>query len=185
MGYGEGRSQLYADIEKERAQEESLFRRQKATAQAGFEDEAESEGILSFIGGGIGAAWGFFSGGGVPGAVEGWQVGSEGGKWLHNWFSNFDPEDFYVSTDVGKFDVMQKWDLEEFNRALSSAHKAEFWQDVTDTGANLLSMYYRGQGKETAGGIKGVNQFFDDIDFDFDPWDDIPEVPTDTGGILS
>ena len=184
MGYGEGRSQLYADIEKERAQEESLFRRQKAAAEAGFEAEAESEGILSFIGGGIGAGVGFFTGGGVPGAVEGWQYGSEGGKWLHNWFSNFDPEDFYVSTDVGKFDVMQKWDLEEFNRALSSAHKAEFWQDVTDTGANLLSMYYRGQGKETAGGGTGSMQSFNPIDFDFDPWETIPET-ADPGGIYS
>ena len=103
---------------------------------------------------------------------------------MHNWFSNFDPEDFYVSTDVGKFDVMQKWDLEEFNRNLSSAHKAEFWQDVTDTGANLLSMHYMSQGK-TGGDAPGTMQFYDDIDFDFDPWQNIPEIPTDTGGILT
>ena len=160
--YGAGRTQFIRDREQERAQEESLFRRQKAAAEAGFEGEAGSEGILSLIGSGIGAAVGFFTGGGIPGAVKGWTYGSEGGKWLHKLSRHFDPEDYYVSTDVGKFDVMQKWDLEEFNRALSSAYTSDFWQDVTDTGANLLSLWYADSGEEK----KDINspKVYDPID---------------------
>ena len=161
--YGAGRTQFIRDREQERAKEEGLFRFQRAQAQQAFESEAEEEGLLSFITGGIGAAIGFFTGG-VPGAVEGYSYGTEVGKWGHKAFSDFDPEDWYVSTDVGKFDVQQRYDLQDFNRELSSAYTSDFWQDVTDTGANLLSLWYSGSGEESLDKEKVSPDFYDPID---------------------
>ena len=159
--YGAGRTELIRSREQERAREEGRFRRERAQAQQAFESEAEEEGILSFNTGTIGAILGF-STGGLPGAAEGYSYGTEVGKWGHKAISDFDPEDYYVSTDVGKFDVNQRYDLQDFNRVLSSTYTSDYWQDVTDTGANLLSLWYADSGKEK----KDINspKVYDPID---------------------
>ena len=74
------------------------------------------------------------------GALKGWQVGGEGGRWTQRAFSGYDPEDYAVSTDPGKFDVSQKYDFEDVNRQFEAADKSRLWKDVTSTGTTFASM---------------------------------------------
>ena len=177
--YGEGTAHFLSIRAKERAHEEARFRREKAAAEKAIQDESESEGFLSFIFGTAGAVGGFFTGG-LKGAAIRWTAGSEVGKWTHNIFlSDYESEDYHVtSDDVGKFDVMQKYDLEAFNAALDAQQSSEFWEDVTGTGKSLLTLYYLAQSGGSGNGVgpaggDGSGMFFEDIPT-FNPFETNP-----------
>ena len=76
---------------------------------------------------------------GYEGAVKGWSWGGEGGKWTHRAVSGYDPEDYAISTDPGKFDVSQRFDFEDINRQFEEAERARFWKDVTGTGKTIAA----------------------------------------------
>ena len=79
-------------------------------------------------------------------------MGGEGGKWTHRAVSGYDPEDYAISTDPGKFDVSQKYDFEDINRQFEEAERSRYWKDVTGTGraiATTLALGARGERDET------------------------------------
>ena len=190
--YGEGRTTFLAERARERASEEHRFRKQKASAEKAIQDESDSEGFFSFVFGVGASVAGFFIGLGtgqpLKGAAIGWTAGSEAGKWIHNVTTDYESEDYHVSTNVGLYDVTQKHDLEAFNAALDAQQSSEFWQDVTGTGKSLLSLYYLSQGG--TGGTGGTEKlsegemlFYDDVPA-FDPFNNI-NLPAESRGILS
>ena len=54
--------------------------------------------------------------------------------------TEYDPEDYAISTDVGKFGLDQKSALEDVNLAFERADEAEFWKDITGAGVSAFSL---------------------------------------------
>jgi len=53
-------------------------------------------------------------------------------------------EEYFISTDVGKFEKQQKFQLEEFNRNLETYDKSQLWTDIMDIGRAGLFSYQQG-----------------------------------------
>jgi|3_EtaG_2_1085321.scaffolds.fasta_scaffold140251_2 hypothetical protein len=166
---GAGRTRLYADKAKERASEERRFKKERLKAISAMNKEASEESLWSMFTGGVSAIAAAIlapPGTKLKTATTAYTVGSEAGRWGQKLTSDYDPEDYYASADVGKFDVMQKYDIEEFNLGLTDAYESDWWRDVTSTATNLLSAY----ALHSYGGKKGTGvDYFDDIlDVDYD-----------------
>ena len=158
--YGEGRTRLYRDIGKEKAFELGRYNRQLGKAETAQREDVESGALWDFLGSVAGAGIGYVLSGGNPyGAMKGWTGGGEAGKWGQRAVSGYDPEDYAISTDPGKFDVSQRYDFEDVNKQFADAERARFWKDVTGTGISIASMI--------ALGAKGKSG---DIDWT-SPWD--------------
>jgi|TARA_Y100000034_G_scaffold118905_1_gene160095 hypothetical protein len=145
MGYGAGRSTLLRDIGTERASERARYEQELNEAEDAKAADSSASSLWSMIGSFIGASIGFYTGG-PQGAYRGYAYGKEAGKWGYEGVgaltgTGYDPEDYAVSTDVGKFDVSQKYELEDINRMFVEADRAEFWKDVTDTGITAMSLF--------------------------------------------
>ena len=140
MAYGEGRSLLYKDIGQEEAFERGRYERELSSAEGAYEQDVASSNLWQALFGTAGAAVGFFGGGGYSGALKGWQVGGETGRWTQRAFSGYDPADYAISTDPGKFDVSQRYDFEDVNRQFEAADRSRFWKDVTATGTTVASI---------------------------------------------
>ena len=140
MAYGEGRSRLYAEIGKEEGFELGRYERELAAAEAAAKKESEGSSLWSLAGNIVGLILG--SPGGPEGMYKGWLAGGEGGKWLHRGLSGYDPEDYAVTTDPGKFDVGRRYILEDVNRQFQKAADAQFWADVVGTGRTAFSMFF-------------------------------------------
>ena len=152
MAYGEGRSLLYKDIGQEEAFERGRYERELSSAEDALERDVESSSLWRTLGSFIGAGIGFVGTGGTPqGAFKGWQVGGEAGKWGQRGFSGYDPEDYAITTDPGKFDVSQRYDFEDVNRQFEDAERSRLWKDITGTGTTVASMLALGA-KGDAGG---------------------------------
>ena len=140
MAYGAGRSRLFAERGREQASERQRYERELAAAESAAKRESGRGSLWSSLGSAAGAAIGFFTGG-PSGAYKGMQLGKEAGKWGSRLTSDYDPEDYAVSTDVGKFGVSQKYDLENINKQFEEAHDSSLWQDITDTGVTAMSLF--------------------------------------------
>ena len=136
---GTGRSLLYKDIGQEQAFELGRYNRELTAAEDALEYDVASSNLWQALFGTAGAAVGFALGGG-SGALKGWQIGGETGRWGQRAFSGYDPADYAISTDPGKFNVSQKYDFEDVNRQFERADKSRFWKDVTATGTTAASM---------------------------------------------
>jgi len=148
MAYGEGKSLLYKDIGQEEAFERGRYERELSSAEGAYEQDVASSNLWQALFGTAGAAVGFTLGG-YSGALKGWQVGGEAGRWGQRGFSGYDPADYAISTDPGKFDVSQKYDFEDVNRQFEAADKSRLWKDVTATGttaASMLAFEAKGEG---------------------------------------
>jgi len=144
MGYGEGRSLLYADKAEEEWFEQDRLEKELKAAEDAVSKESKGSSALSFLGSTLAAAAGFFYGG-LKGATTGWSTGGELVKWGRKGIKKalgtaYDAKDYALSTDMGTFDVSKGADIEEINRDFEEAQKAQFWKDITGTGATLLTL---------------------------------------------
>jgi hypothetical protein len=144
MGYGEGRSLLYADKAEEEWFEQDRLEKELKAAEDAVSKESKGNSALSLLGSTLGAAAGFFYGG-VKGMSTGWAAGGELAKWGRKGIKKvlgtaYDAKDHALSTDMGTFDVSKGADIEEINRDFEEAQKAQFWKDITGTGATLLTL---------------------------------------------
>ena len=143
--YGSGMSRLLRERGMEQARERKLYESGVGEAEGAARKESEASSLWSTLGGIVLGTAGFVAGG-PKGAYEGFHKGKEATKWGRKGFkkllgTEYDPEDYFVSTDVGKFGVSQKYDLEDINRQFVEADRAQFWKDVTGTGVSLLAAY--------------------------------------------
>ena len=160
MGYGEGRSRLYAAYGKEEARERELYEEQLKEHEEAVLKASEEDSALSFLGSTLFAVAGFY-GGGLEGAAKGWTLGGEAAKWAHRGYGKltgtaYDPADYALGTDVGKFDVSKKYDIEDINRQFEEAHAGQFWKDVTGTGTAFATMAMLGGDGGTEEGTKSL-----------------------------
>ena len=144
MGYGEGRSLLYADKAEEEWFEQDRLEKELKAAEDAASKESKGSSVFSLLGSTLGAAAGFFYGG-LKGASTGWSTGGELAKWGRKGIKKvlgtaYDAKDYALSTDMGTFDVSKGADIEEINRDFEEAQKAQFWKDITGTGATLLTL---------------------------------------------
>ena len=150
MAYGEGRSRLYRDIAQEEASELARYERELSSAEEAQRSDVESGTLWSTAGSVLATAGMFAFGSKDPKSLlKAWQYGGEGGKWAHRAFSGYDPKDYAVTTDPGKFGVSQRFKLEDINRRFEEAERSRYWKDVTGTGttaASMLALGAKGEG---------------------------------------
>jgi len=139
-GRGLGRSRLYAEMGKEQAFEAKRYDEEVTAAEDAVKGETEGASLWQTLGSVTGALLLGLGGGGVKGAMKGWTLGGEGAKWIHRLASDYDPEDYQISTDMGRFDVQDKYKMADVNRQFEEAHKSRFWRDVAGTGQALGTM---------------------------------------------
>ena len=143
MGYGEGRSLLYADkAEEEWFEQDRLEKELKAAEDAALK-ESKGSSLWSLGGSFIGSILGIP--GGVKGITTGWTTGGELAKWGRKGIKKvlgtaYDAKDYALSTDMGTFDVSKGADIEEINRDLEEAQKAQLRKDIIGTSATFLTL---------------------------------------------
>ena len=140
---GTGKSLLYKDIGQEQSFELGRYNRQLAGAETAREQDIESSTLWQALFGTAGAAAGFALGG-PAGAMKGWTGGREAGKWGQRAFSDYDPADYAISTDPGKFDVSQRYDFEDINRQFEAAERSRLYKDITGTGTSIAALFASG-----------------------------------------
>ena len=141
-GYGSGRTKLIYDIGEEQFAEQTARTQDIETAERARTVEQERKSLWSLLGAGIGLAFGGplpmllgFAGGKALGGL-----GTYGGKAV---------EDYMVSEDVGKFGRGEQFELQDINRELEQADRADFWGDVMDIGKVAALQYTLGGGSFT------------------------------------
>jgi len=162
--YGAGLSLLYRDMGIEEAEERKLYEEQLKEHEEAVLKASEESSALSLLGSTLFAAAGFY-GGGFKGAAKGWTLGGEAGKWAHRGYGKltgtaYDPADYALGTDMGKFGVSKKYDIEDINRQFEEASTSQFWKDVTGTGTAFATMAMLG-GDGGAGTEEGTKSFWD------------------------
>ena len=144
MAYGAGRSRLIAEIGKEQAFEARRYSEELAEAEEAAREESQGKTLWQTVGSVAGA---------LAGAAtmdprniyKGYLAGGEVGKWGYNWLgSDYDPEDYALSTDMGRFNVTQDIDIKDVNRRFQEAHESQFWQDIAGTGKAVGTLAYVG-----------------------------------------
>ena len=144
MSYGSGMSRLFAERGREQAGERSRYEKELKSAEGAAKRESEGSSLWQTLGSVVGAGVGLWTGG-PKGAYKGWQAGKEVGRWGHRGVGKltgrYDPKDYAVSTDVGRFGVSQKFDLQDVNRQFQEAADAQLWQDVAGTGVSAMSLF--------------------------------------------
>ena len=139
-GRGLGRSRLYAEIGKEQAFEGKRYEEEVTAAEDAAKEETEGASAWSTLGSVTGALLLGLGTKSLKGAMKGWTLGGEAGKWGHRLASGYDPEDYRISTDMGRFDVQDKFKMADVNRQFEEAYKSRFWRDVAGTGQALGTM---------------------------------------------
>jgi len=142
IGYGKGLQLLKYDVALEDYQEQKLYERELLLAEKKAREESESSSLWSTLGSIAGAGIGLFATKSLKGAAVGSTIGGEVGKWGQNIFvgRHYDPEDYALSTDVGRFDVKQKYEIERINQQFAAAAEAQYWKDWAGTGKSLATL---------------------------------------------
>jgi phage tail tape-measure protein len=166
MAYGKGRSRLIAEIGKEQAFEARRYSEELEEAEKAAREESQGKTLWQTVGSVAGA---------LAGAAtmdprniyKGYLAGGEVGKWGYNWLgSDYDPEDYALSTDMGRFNVTQDIDIKDVNRRFQEAHESQFWQDIAGTGKTIGTFAYLGSdlGKLfQPTGSKMIGELYQDI----------------------
>ena len=147
-----GKGRFLKERGLERAFELKRYEDELASAEEAQEADWYEQDLYSLIFGGAGAIGGGIAGiggglGGVlKGASMGWTGGSEAGKWLQHFTSDYDPKDYALSLDPGKHDVSERYKWEEVSKDFERADESRMWENVAATGKNLgtLWMMYSG-----------------------------------------
>jgi hypothetical protein len=159
MAYGEGRTRLYRDMAKEKSFELARYERELGQAETAQQKDVASGALWDFAGSALATAGMFAFGSKDPKSLlKAWQYGGEGGKWAHRAFSGYDPEDYAVTTDPGKFDVSQRYDFEDINRQFEEAERSRFYKDLTETGTMVASRLAFGAKGEA--GVEGETNWW-------------------------
>lgn len=135
---GSGKARFLKDIGVERAGEQALFEKQLTRAEDAYRKDQERSSAYEFGAGTIGAIIALAT---QQDPAKGFAVGKEFGDWGARFTSDYKPSKYYVSTETGKFDVSQKYGLEDVNRQFDKAYSSDFYRDVTGTGETLLSLW--------------------------------------------
>ena len=144
MAYGKGRSRLIAKMGKEEAFEARRYDEELVVAEEAAREESEGKTLWQTVGSVAGALAGAATGD-PRNIYKGWLAGGETAKWGYNWLgSDYDPEDYALSTDMGRFNVTQDIDIKDVNRQFQEAHEAQYWKDVAGTGKALGTLAYLG-----------------------------------------
>ena len=143
MAYGSGRSRLIAEMGKEEAFEKRRYDEELVEAEEAAREESQGKTLWSTLGSIAGAAIGAATLD-PKNIYKGYLYGGEVGKWGYNLFSDYEPEDYYLSTDMGRFNVTQDIDIKDVNRQFQEAHESQFWQDVAGTGKAVGTLAYLG-----------------------------------------
>lgn len=148
LGRGLGKGRFLRERGLERAFELKRYEEELAAAEEAQEADWEEQDLWSIVTGSIGAVGGAYAGfvsggpvGALKGAGAGWTVGTEAGKWGQHFTSDYDPEDYALSTDVGRHDVSRTWELQDVNQQFARAEEAKFYEDIAETGKNLGSLW--------------------------------------------
>ena len=148
MAYGAGRSRLIAEMGKEQAFEERRYEKELTEAEKAAREESQGKTLWSTLGSIGGGIAGFFLGGpagAMKGAAAGYTVGGEAGKWGYNWLgSDYDPEDYFLSPDMGRFNVTQDIDIKDVNERFLAAHESQWYKDLAGTGKAIGTLAYLG-----------------------------------------
>ena len=166
MAYGAGRSLLYRDVGQEEAREQSIYEKGLRRHEGAVEEEAEESSLWSILTGVPSGILGLLTTGTLKGAATGYTIGSEVGKWAQNLLSDYDPADYALSTDVGKFGVSQKYDIEDINRQFEEAYRSQFWKDVTGTGKSLATLALLNKGSTGEDILSRYDQYWDEFSFE-------------------
>jgi len=148
MAYGAGRSRLIAEIGKEQAFEAKRYDEELTAAEEAAREESKGASLLSGVGSTLAALGTFFTTKDLKSTAEAWAWGGELGKWGHRLISDYDPEDYALSTDMGRFDVQDAYKMEDVNRRFQEAYEAQFWQDIAGTGKTLGTLALLGGDSE-------------------------------------
>lgn len=146
---GLGRARLLSDMGREAAYEQRRYENQLIQAERAAERESAGKG-----------AWGL--GGSLIGAItaaatgqdprKGWEWGGEAGTHAYNLFgSDYDPRQYALSTDMGKFNVSERLSIEDVNRRFEEAHKSQRRKDWVGTGKVLASTIFEAPDEEGKG----------------------------------
>jgi hypothetical protein len=125
---------------KEEAFEKRRYEEELTVAEEAARGESQGKTAFSSIGSVLGLLAGLKMG--KP--YEGYLAGREGGTWAYNLMSGYDPEDYALSTDMGRFNVTQDLDIKDINKRFQEAHESQFWQDVAGTGKAVGTLAYLG-----------------------------------------
>ena len=123
MSYGAGRSLLYKEYGEEKAAEAKRYHDEVAAIDAKRQKESTAKGIWSSVGKIVlGAIFG------PPGMIAGDAIGTTAADLAYDW------EDMRVTTDPGRFEQTQQYDLEQTNIDYAAQNEADFWKDLTGVG---------------------------------------------------
>ena len=126
------------DYKQESYQESQLFAQESQQAEGARAVEDERKLWWSV---GLGLLGALFGPIGVP---IGAAIGKVVGEYSNEILGEKRAEDYLVSTDVGKFEKQEKFQLEEFNRNLKAYDKSQLWTDIMDIGKAGLFSYQQG-----------------------------------------
>ena len=155
MAYGAGRSRLIAEIGKEQAFEERRYEEELTAAEDAARKESKGASAWQGIGSTLAALGTFLTTKDLKSTAKAWAWGGELGKSFYRLASGYDPEDYRISTDMGRFDVQDKYKMADVNRQFEEAHTSRFWRDVAGTGQTLGTMAFLGGDSE--GASEGVS----------------------------
>ena len=139
MAYSKGLANLFRSKGIERATERKRYEDEITRAEEAAAEESKAGSLWQGLGSAAGAAIGFVAGG-PAGAYQGYHAGKEVGRWGQRAKSDYDVDDYAVTTASGKWDTSAKYDLQQINRDMKAADEAGFWKDVTGTGMSAFSM---------------------------------------------
>ena len=139
MAYSKGLANLFRSKGTERATERKRYEDEITRAEEAAAEESKAGSLWQGLGSAAGAAIGFVAGG-PAGAYQGYHAGKEVGRWGQRAKSDYDVDDYAVTTASGKWDTSAKYDLQQINRDMKAADEAGFWKDVTGTGMSAFSM---------------------------------------------
>ena len=150
MARGLGKARLLAEIGKEQAFETKRYEEELKAAEDAARKESEGASAWQGIGSTAAALFTFLTTKDIQKTAEAWTAGGEAAKWGHRLVSGYDPEDYQISTDMGRFDVQDSYKMADVNRQFEEAHTSRFWRDVAGTGQALGTMALLGGDSEGA-----------------------------------
>ena len=137
-GYGSGYANLLRDYGMEEAEDKRTYYDQVGMAGRARSIEQERKSLWGTVGMAVGsliAPWA------IPvGLAAGKAVGGAGT------IDGQQAEDYFVSEDVGRFNVSEQYQRQDVNRMLREEDKADLWRDVTDVGKAAFLAYQLGGG---------------------------------------
>lgn len=153
--YGLGRGRLLRDYGLEQASELKRFEEELGAAEDAAQYDRENRGWAEILGGGTAAAVTFLSTGDLELAHKAYLGGKNVAGWGQHFLSEYDPKNYALSTDMGKFEVQDKYKMQEINRAFERADESAKWSEIAETGKDIASFYLLSEGDDWLSSLFG------------------------------